>query len=97
MSIHPAINWENTHEQNGCHAPLISDYSSTSKHLLAHECDVALERYVPYIPTIAVLYTRLKKGLKCILSAHVSCFYLHRQDNNSMAMIWWLDYIYSVI
>jgi len=22
-SIHPAINWKNTHERNGCHAPLI--------------------------------------------------------------------------
>ena len=44
-SIHPAINWENTHERNGCHAPLISDYTSMSKFFLARECDVALERY----------------------------------------------------
>ena len=44
-SIYPAINWENTHERNGFHAPLISDYSSTSKYFLARECDVALERY----------------------------------------------------
>ena len=35
----------NSHKQNGCHAPLISDFSSASKCLLAGECDVVLERY----------------------------------------------------
>ena len=40
-----SINWENTRERNGCHAPLFSEYSSTSKCLLVRECDVALERY----------------------------------------------------
>jgi len=29
-----------TCELNGCHAPLISNYSSASKCLLLHECDV---------------------------------------------------------
>ena len=43
--IHRTINWENTHERNGCHAPLISDYSRASKCLLVRKCDVALERY----------------------------------------------------
>ena len=48
-SIHLTINWVNTRKQNGCHAPLISDYSSASKYLLARKCDVALERYCMYI------------------------------------------------
>jgi len=44
-SIHLTINQENTRKWNVCHAPLISDYSSASKCLFAHECDVALEWY----------------------------------------------------
>ena len=39
------INWVNTGKQIGCHAPLISDYSSASKCLLASECDIALGQY----------------------------------------------------
>ena len=42
MGIHPAINWIKASEQTGCHTPLISDYSSMRKCLLAHECDIAL-------------------------------------------------------
>jgi len=45
MSILPVYSGENTREQNGCHAPLISDYSSVSKCLLVCECDGALKRY----------------------------------------------------
>ena len=44
-SILPVYSRVNTPEQNGCHALLISDYSSTSKCLLAHKCNVVLERY----------------------------------------------------
>jgi len=44
-SIHPFYSRVNTCEQNGCHTPLINDYSSMNKCLLIHECDVALERY----------------------------------------------------
>ena len=36
-SIHPTRNEINTHEWNGCHAPLISDYSSTHNRL-TREC-----------------------------------------------------------
>ena len=43
--ILPVYSGVNTREQNGCHAPLLSDYSSTSKSLLARKCEVALERY----------------------------------------------------
>ena len=43
---HPSfISRANTREQNVCHAPLISDYSSASKCLLASTRDVALEWY----------------------------------------------------
>ena len=47
MSIHPAINWVNTLQVN--HLLLISNYSSTSKYLLAHECDIAFGWYRTYI------------------------------------------------
>ena len=45
VSILPVYSGVNTRERNGCHAPLLSDYSSTSKCLLVRECDVALEWY----------------------------------------------------
>jgi len=44
-SIHLCNCFSNAREQNGCHAPLIGDYSITSKSTRASECDVALERY----------------------------------------------------
>ena len=44
-SNHPAINYVNASEQIGCRAPLLRDYSSVSKCLLARECDIALGRY----------------------------------------------------
>jgi len=45
VSILRVYSGVNTHKQNRCHAPWISDYSSASKYLLAPECDVTLERY----------------------------------------------------
>ena len=44
-SINLARNGVNTREQNKRHAPLISDYASTSKCTLARECDVAFGLY----------------------------------------------------
>ena len=48
-SIHPAINWVNTHKRIGCHACLISDYSSTNKSSLMRECDIVLGQYCMHI------------------------------------------------
>ena len=45
VSILPVYSGVNIREQNGCHAPLFSNYSSASKGLLVGECDVARERY----------------------------------------------------
>ena len=44
-SIHPVYSGVNTCNQNGCHIPSNSDYSSSSKCLLVSECDVALGQY----------------------------------------------------
>ena len=66
-SIHPAINWENTHERNGCHTLLISDYSSTSKYLHARECNVALEQYRSLIfstELITLLQIGVRSGIQ---------------------------------
>jgi len=49
VSILPVYSGVNTRERNGCHAPLLSDYSSMNKCLLARECNVALERYHIYV------------------------------------------------
>ena len=45
----------NACKQNGCHVPLIGDYSIASKCLLACECNIVLERYRTYT-THAGLY-----------------------------------------
>ena len=45
MSILPDYSGMNIRKRNGYHALLFSDYSSTSKYLLARECDVAREWY----------------------------------------------------
>ena len=45
VSILPVYSGVNTRKQNGCHAPLLSHYSSTSKCLLTRKCDVALKWY----------------------------------------------------
>ena len=38
----------NACKRNGCHVPLIGDYSIASKCLLACECNIALEWYHTY-------------------------------------------------
>ena len=45
VSTLPVYSGVNTCKQNGCHVPLLSNYSSTSKCLLVRKCDVALKRY----------------------------------------------------
>ena len=42
VMIHPAYKRGVVHVSLSCHAPLISDYCSASKYLLAYEYDVAL-------------------------------------------------------
>jgi len=44
-SIHPYKCFSNTHDRNGCHAPLLDNYSIMSKLTCACECDVALGLY----------------------------------------------------
>jgi len=45
VSIQPYKCFNNTCKQNGCNAPLIDNYSITSKSTCACECDVALGLY----------------------------------------------------
>ena len=37
-----------TRDLNGCHAHFLASYSATCNCARASECDVVLERYVPY-------------------------------------------------
>ena len=63
MSIHLARNGVNTREQNKCHAPLISDYASTSKCTLAHGCDVAFDLYRMYVYISMSIHLYIFQGL----------------------------------
>jgi len=65
-SIHPCKCFSNTCEQNGCHAPLIGDYSITSKSTCASECNVVLEQYIPYIHQY-VAWCKVESKHLCIL------------------------------
>ena len=77
VSILPVNSGVNTHEWNGCHTPLLSDYSSTSKCLLAHKCNVALERYHTCRPSL-LCYTaaqNVQAVLKYLKSIGLSSTY----------------------
>ena len=73
-SIQPTINWENTHKQNGYHAPLFSNYSSTSKCLLVRKCDIALEGYRMYAVYIGLACSIYIYWLSMVTDNSSTCY-----------------------